>query len=259
VDISALIEQASPQDKVRITVYHNAVVKCTQAYQGDSTAAKMRDLRAAEEALARAVAEITAGVETENETGEEEQEDIFNTRLDAWQYLQDSGWQIGRSQFYQHCKEGRLLRDRTTKKYLQAAVDKYAQLHCRLAETGEKVNDKLGRMAEDKATTELEREKVRLEKDQHDLAVRKGEYVPRDEVELMIIGRAIAMLAHLKAMVQMQSGNWIELVEGNQERAQELIGSLNRSIEEHLATFARDIEFDVILERNAVANGEQGE
>ena len=251
MDIAALIEQASPQDKVRLTIYHNAVVKCTNAYQADPTASKLKDLRAAEEARDSAVSEITAGSGTAGQDAEENQEDIFDTRLDAWQYLQDSGWQIGRSQFYQHCKEGRLLRDRKTGKYLQSAVDKYAQIHCRLTETGEKVNDKRERMAEGKATVEYEREKVRLEKDQLDLAVRKGEYVQRDEVELMIIGRALAMLAHLKAMVQMQSGDWIELVEGKQEHVQELIGTLNRSIEEHLATFARDVEFDVILERNA--------
>jgi len=200
----------------------------------------------------------TAGVAPDDEQPDENQEDIFATRLDAWQYLQDSGWQIGRSQFYQHCKEGRLLRDRKTGKYLQAAVDKYAALHCRLAETGEKVDGKLSRMAEDKATTELQREKVRLEREQHELAVRKGEYVQRDEVELMIIGRAVAMLAHLKAMTQMRSGDWIELVEGKQERAQELIIAINNSIEEHLVAFARDVEFDVILERNG-SRGEREE
>lgn len=181
---------------------------------------------------------------------DENQDDLFNTRLEAWQYLQDSGWRIGRSQFYQHCKEGRLLLDRKTGKYLQAAVDKYAQLHCRLAETGERVNDKRDRLAESKAEVEYERELVRLDKDRHDLAVRRGEYVPRDEVELMIVGRAVALLAHLKALVQMQSGDWIELVEGRPERAQELIGTVNRAIEEHLSVFARDIEFDVIFEKN---------
>jgi hypothetical protein len=179
-----------------------------------------------------------------------EADELFNTRLDAWQYLQDSGWQIGRSQFYEHCKEGRLLRDRATGKYAQAAVDRYAKIHCRMRETGEKVNDSRSRMADEKAVTELEREKVRLEKDRHDLAVRRAEYVPRDEVELMIVGRAVAMLAHLKAMVQMTAPDWIALVEGNQDRGRELIDALHTGIEEHMAVFARDVEFEVIFEKN---------
>jgi hypothetical protein len=179
-----------------------------------------------------------------------EDDDIFSTRLEAWQYLQDSGWQIGRSQFYQHCKEGRLLRDRSSGKYTQVAVDKYAHLHCRRLETGEKVNNTRSRMADEKAETELEREKVRLERERHDLAVRRSEYVARDEVELMIVGRAVAMLAHLKAMVQMSVPDWIELVEGKQERGRELIDAIHIGIEEHLAVFARDIEFEVIFEKN---------
>lgn len=179
-----------------------------------------------------------------------EPDDLFANRLEAWQYLQDSGWQIGRSQFYEHCKEGRLLRDRATGKYAQAAVDRYAEIHCRRIETGEKVNETRTRMAEEKAETELEREKVRLERERHELAVRRGDYVPRDEVELMIVGRAVAMLAHLRAMVQMRASDWIALVEGDQQRARDLIDTVHGAIEEHLAVFAKDIEFEVIFEKN---------
>lgn len=180
-----------------------------------------------------------------------ETDDTFASRLDAWRYLQDSGWQIGRSQFYAHCKEGRLRREKSGV-YTQAAVDKYARLHCRLAETGEKVNDRLSRMAEEKAETELSREKLRLDREQHELSVRKGEYVPRDEVELMIIGRAVALMAHLKHLVQMRSPEWIELVDGRQDRGAELIGAILTGIEAHLATFARDVEFEVIMEADHV-------
>lgn len=182
-------------------------------------------------------------------------DDHFTSRLDAWKYLQDSGWQIGRSQFYEHCKQGRLVREKDGT-YRRERVDKYAQLHCRLIETGERVNDRLARMAEEKAEIELTRERVRLQRDEHDLALRLGEYVPRDEVELMIVGRAVAMLAHLKAMVRMRAVDLIDLVEGRQARAQELIAVLTGHIEEHLAIFAKDIEFEVIFEKNTKTKGE---
>lgn len=183
-----------------------------------------------------------------------DEDDHFPNKLEAWQYLQDSGWQIGRSQFYQHCKDGRLRRE-ADGRYSREAVDRYAKIHCRLVETGERVNDKLSRMAEQKAETELEREKVRLAREQHDMAVRRGDVVARDEVEQMIVGRAVAMLAHLKAMAQMRAADWIHLVEGNQERARELIDAVQTSIEEHLAVFAKDIEFDVIFEKNIPDHG----
>lgn len=186
-----------------------------------------------------------------------DEDDHFPHKLAAWEYLRDSGWQIGRSQFYEHCKQGRL--PRKDGRYLRTDVDRYAKTHCKLESTGERVNDTLSRMAEEKASTELEREKVRLERERHDLAARRGEYVPRDEVELMIVGRAVAMLAHLKAMVQMRTPDWIELVGGDQARGRDMIETVWASIEEHLSLFARDIEFDVIFEKNAADQEQQGD
>ena len=178
--------------------------------------------------------------------------EAFPNRLAAWEYLREGGWQIGRAQFYQHCKEGRLPRQQDGS-YARRDVDRYAKHHCRLLETGERINDTLSRIAEEKAATELAREKVRLERDRHDLAVRRGEYIPREEVELMIVGRAVAMLAHLKSMCRMKAPEWIDLVEGSQERGRELIDAVEAGIEEHLAVFARDVEFEVLLEKNAPA------
>ncbi len=176
----------------------------------------------------------------------------FPNRLAAWEYLRDEGWQIGRAQFYEHCREGRLPR-RPDGTYLRRHVDKYASHHCRRVETGERVNDTLSRKAEEKARVELEREKVRLERDRHDLDVRRGKYLPTDEVEQMLVGRAVALRAHLKAMSRMKAADWIDLVGGDQERARELIGAVDAAVEEHLAVYARDVEFEVLLEKNVEA------
>lgn len=249
MSIDLVLDRLDPKQRQRAIVIHNAVVKCTKAYNSESTAANLRDLKAAEAEWERIVAAAMPGID---ENQDRQQDDRFENRLEAWNYLKDSGWQIGRSQFYTHCSEGRLLRERDGS-YRRDRVDKYAELHCRRIETGERVNDTLSRMAEEKARTELDREKVRLEKEQHDMAIRKGEYVPRDEVELMIVGRAVAMLAHLKAMVQMRAGDLIELVEGKQDRAQELIAVLGLHVEETLSVFARDVEFEVIFEKNGNA------
>lgn len=250
-DIQALITTVAPQDRAKLTIHHNAVVKCTRAYQDDPTSSRLRDLRSAEEALAAEVERLSPA----DVAAEDNQDDHFPHKLAAWEYLRDSGWQISKSQFYEHCKQGRL--PRKDGHYLRVDVDRYAKTHCKLESTGERVNDTLSRMAEEKAATELAREKVRLERETHDLAARRGEYVPRDEVELMIVGRAVAMLAHLKAMVQMRTPDWIELVGGDQARGRDLIDTVWIAIEEHLSLFARDIEFDVIFEKNTPDQGLQ--
>lgn len=170
------------------------------------------------------------------------------TKLDVWRYLKEDGWQIGRSQFYEHCKDGLLRPERDTGRYTLQAIDKYAGLHLKRVATGTKVNDRLEKMQTEKVETELEREKVRLERERHELGVKKKKFVPRDDFELAVIGRAVAMLAHLKHMVHTEATNYIEMVNGDQALAPELVATLVEDIEQHLATFARDVEFDVILE-----------
>lgn len=248
MDIERVIARASESDKVKLVTFHNAVIICAKAYREDPTEAKLRNWRAAEQALD---AEISRVAPADTRQSEDLADDHFPHKLAAWEYLRDSGWQIGRSQFYEHCKQGRL--PRKDGRYLRADVDRYAENHCKLEATGEKVNETLARQAEEKSTTELEREKVRLERERHELAVRQGKVVEREAVEQMIVGRAVAMLSHLKAMVQMKAGDWIAAVDGDQSRARELIDIVQTGIEEHIAVFARDIEFEVIFEKNSSA------
>ena len=172
---------------------------------------------------------------------------VFEHRAAVLRHLQDTGWQIGRSQFYKHCDEGRLVREQNGT-YTLAAVDTYAAAYCRRIETGKRLPEHTATLAEQREVVRLARERVKLKMEEHELAERSGALVARDEVEMMIVGRAVAMLAHLKAMVQMQAAEWIDLAEGNQARGRELIDTIWEAIEEHLSLFAKDIEFEVIFE-----------
>lgn len=253
--IEALRAAGATQAELRkASLFTNDVKRAMIALNEESSPQNRRNFAEAEAAHTQYVGGLVASY-LGSVPEAQDTDDHFANRIEAWQYLKDSGWKIGRSQFYEHCKEGRLPREKDGR-YARARVDKYAALHCRLMETGEKVNETSARMAEEKAETELEREKVRLERERHELAIKRGDYVPRDEVELMIVGRAVAMLAHLRAMVQMRSSDWIALVDGDQQRARDLIDTVHGDIEEHIAVFAKDIEFEIILEKNV--NGSEG-
>lgn len=247
-DLNALLEKASANDgKVLLSLREQAKAAALESPTSGNLAALDKANRMLEYYRRQAG--------SEHQGDQEEPDETFPHKLAAWEYLRDSGWQIGRSQFYEHCKQGRL--PRKDGGYLRVDVDRYAENHCKLESTGEKVNETLARQAEEKSSTELEREKVRLARERHELAVKQGKVVDRDAVEQMIVGRAIAMLAHLKAMVQMKAGDWIEVVEGNQSRSRELIETIQESIEGHIAVFAKDIEFEVIFEKNS--KGEDNE
>lgn len=230
---SAAQAKLDPKNRARYAVFHNAVVNCTRAYNDEPTAARLRDLRAAEQALEDLKSSISGGASSPAET--------FKNRLAAWEYLHLGGWHISRTQFYQHCKAGLVTREKNGK-YLRESLDKYANGYCRRVDTGEKAG---ATTAEKKAEIDLLRSEVRLQKERRELELIEGKSIPRAEVELMIVGRAVAFLSHLRAMVQMETSDWLHIGEGNQSRAPEVIAAIQDSIDRHIATFARDVEFTV--------------
>lgn len=235
----------SDADKARYTVFHNAVIKCTKLYNEDPTASKLRDLRAAEKGLADLKTELAEAAPAKKQA-KKQTTPLFPSRTTAWTYLRDNGWLIGRTKFYEDCREGRLPREKNGK-YTRANVEAYAATYCRRVDTGLRVGEEKGTVADQREAVRLEREKVRLQKERRELELIEGKSIPRAEVELMVVGRAVAMLSHLKAMTQMRASDWIHIVDGDQSRAAELIAEIQDGIEEYLATFARDVEFKVML------------
>jgi hypothetical protein len=233
----------SDADKARYTVFHNAVIKCTKLYNEDPTASKLRDLRAAEKGLADLKTELAEAAPAKKQA-KKPASPLFPSRTTAWTYLRDNGWLIGRTKFYEDCREGRLPREKNGK-YTRANVEAYAATYCRRVDTGLRVGEEKGTVADQRESVRLEREKVRLQKERRELELIEGKSIPRAEVELMIVGRAVAFLSHLRAMVQMETSDWLHIGEGNQSRAPEVIAAIQDSIDRHIATFARDVEFTV--------------
>lgn len=177
-------------------------------------------------------------------------EQIFPSKIAVHRWLIDNEWKISRSQFYDHCKDKLLRPAKKDGKYHLRAVKKYASLHVARTDTGMKVNDKLDKMHEEKAEVELEREKVKLEKDQHDLNTKKNKYILRTDFEQAIVARAVTFMAHLNHSVQSNIGDWIELVDGDQEKASLLVDAISEKVGQRMGDFATDAEYDVILEVN---------
>lgn len=169
----------------------------------------------------------------------------FKTVAAAWDHLEKSGWIAGRSRMYDAVRKGHLARN-PDGSVDRAAVDAYAATYCKRRSTGRKSAES-ATVAEEREAVRLEREKVRLQKERRELELIEGKAIPRNEVELMIVGRAVAFLSHLRAMTQMRAGDWIHIVNGDHARAPELIAEVWDNIEEHIATFARDVEFKVML------------
>lgn len=173
----------------------------------------------------------------------------FPTQKAAMEYLVAAGWKVSKSHFSRHCKE-KLLRPESDGSYSQKACDKYAKTWLKTVATGQKVNERMDKMQEEKLEVDLRAAKFKMEEAEFNLGVRKNKFVPRDDFELAIVGRAVAFMAHLNHTIQTEAAEWIDIVGGDQTRAPELVAAISRAVEQRMGDFAADAEFDVILEAN---------
>ena len=175
----------------------------------------------------------------------------FPTRAAVLRHLQAAGWQIGTTMFYRHTDEGKLARS-ADGTYSAAAVTTYANNFCRRLSTGKKVS---AGIAEQRDRVALERAKVALQKEQRELERLEARTIPVEAAELMVVGRAVAMISHLRAMVQMHAIDLIHIMDGNPAKAPELIADLQAGIEGHVVSYATDL-LQAIAARAGAAPGE---
>lgn len=171
----------------------------------------------------------------------------MKTKQAVLQFVREEGYQVSQSQFYKHCNDA-LLRPGKDGLYTKDGALKYAKLHLRRADTGQKMREWEEKLRQKKLKAETARAELQVEKERHDLESRQGKYVPREDFELALVARAVAFMAHLNHMVTQRAPDWIDECGGDQALASQLVHKITGDIEQHMATFAADAEFDVILE-----------
>ena len=172
-------------------------------------------------------------------------------RAAVLKHLQVTGWQIGRSAFYQHCNEGKLARS-PDGSYSTEAVATYASTFCRRLATGKKMVSGIAQQREEVA---LQRAKVALQRERRELERLEARAIPVQEAELMVVGRAVIFLAHLRAMAQMHAIDLIRIVGGDQAKAPALIADIQAHIETHVESYATDL-LQAIAARAGAAPGD---
>ena len=180
--------------------------------------------------------------------------DLFRKKSTVFTYLQDAGYDISRSQFYAHCRDGLLLPVRSGEnkgKYKLSTVQRYASLHVKNSETGNKESEDEQRIREEKLNVSLAREKIGLEKDALELKKKQGKTIDIEDFERGIVARTVAFFAHLNHSIYTSAPDWVDLVDGDQNKAADLVEAISKTVEQRLGDFAKNAEFEVILEQDA--------
>jgi len=202
---------------------HNATVKTLTDYQGDPTAARLKDWEAAREALRRKVESVTAP-------------DIapHANLLALVRHLADQGYKVKKSKVYKDAKEGRLR---------VAADGTISDEHARIyAATLVKVADRAGDIEAGtlkKQSKEIERLTLQNEKLRFDLEQDRKVYVRRTDMETDLALRCAVLEAGLKHTIQSRMQELVRVVDGKTDRCQAAVDLLFGAVDGLLNDYAR--------------------
>jgi len=174
------------------------------------------------------------------------------------EYLKDCGWKSTKSSLYRHHGEGKLL-PRSDGAYQLKDVEKYARTWLKQAATGKKMSEQADELQSRKLKQELANLELKYEREAFAHAREQGQYVPREQMEIELAGRAGVLDAGLKHWVQSRAAEWIRTAGGDTKKVGELINLMNRDLDEHINNYAASTEYQVIIDAEEEAAEEAPE
>lgn len=187
----------------------------------------------------------------EKEANQEPEEQFQDTKNGAavLRFLHNNGWNVEKTQFYQHVKQGKLARN-DKGLFTRRAVLKYAKDWVPRSETGKKVGEEQTDLQRIKLEEEIERIRVQQRRDNFKFDVERGKYLLRAEVEQELAGRAVALDAGYNHMVYSRVQEFISVVGGDPGKANLLIECLLTARDDWFNQYASAMDFEIDLPEN---------
>jgi hypothetical protein len=173
-------------------------------------------------------------------------QDTFSTVLEVLTYLQGEGWKVSQSTLYKHVKDAK-LRPAEDGTFALKTVRAYAQTHLQLASTRKKAADEDLQRTKLQLDINVQEEKLKREKLKRE--AEEGRLIPREDVDLELAARAVVQDHEWTRVIQSRASEIIALVEGNADRASELVRFLMDVKDEVLNEFASTKYFHVLFEQ----------
>lgn len=95
---------------------------------------------------------------------------------------------------------------------------------------------------------DIRKAEAAAEREEFDLAVKKGRFIARDQVYAELAARAVTLSSGLKTAFESQNLDLVALVDGNPKKAVALVEALERICDDALNEYSREVEFEVVLQ-----------
>lgn len=158
-------------------------------------------------------------------------------------YAEEQGRKVKKTKLFQDIKKG-LLKKQPDGSFRKKDADRYlASLP--MAGTGDLVAEKASDRQRRKEEQEIRRITNAANREEFDLEVKKGKFIPREQVHLELAARAVTLATGLKTAFEAHGLDIIALVDGNPKKAAALIEFLEKLLEESFNEYSRPMEFEI--------------
>ncbi len=237
-ELEQLLEKTTKDEAVRLNALYDATENCLAAYQGDNSAARLKDWQAAEAALDQYAANLQAQYFSE--------ETKFPNLNAVAAFLKDDGYKIGKSKLYIDRDKG-LIRTEPDGSVLHSQAIAY------ITKAGlTRISDKNGNAEElhaKKCRSEIRKIDAQAEKVEYEMAKDMRKYILKKDVEMETAVKIAAFEAGVKHLVRTHAIDWISATGGNPKKVNILMELFSAEFNELLDAFGKMDELNISLKK----------
>lgn len=178
----------------------------------------------------------------------------FKIPSEVLYYLQDEGWKVKKSKFYEDINKKAKLQPDASGNFTLKAVLGYAKTHLPRKDTLQKV--KAEELQRKKAAKELEKLDEEIKEKRLKRKIAEGKYILKEEVYFELAARAAVLETDFKGMIQMRGPEFVGLVHGDEKKTGDLIREMMAEVDRVLNGFATTKGFQVVFEDTKDADTE---
>ncbi len=248
--LNKVLAKAAAQEQAEVKVLHNAQVSTLKAYQSDSSASALKNWQAAKGAYQQELDGLAYKyglIGGDDETVPVPTPESFAELKDVLAYLDRVGWKVARASIFKHQSEKKIKRDKSTGRFMLAAVEKYAGNHLKRKD-GSNPGEDQTRLQERKVSSETRLKEAQAKKAELELDIALGKVIPRENLERELVGRGLIIDSSMRHLLKMGAPEWIELVGGDQAQVGLLRDAMMELVDRLMNTFASTHDFMVDLE-----------
>ena len=176
----------------------------------------------------------------------------------ALAYITESGRKLGKSKFFEDIKRG-LLRRQADSSFRLRDLERY-MASLPMAQASEAQTERAQDRQRRKEEAEIRKIEAAARREEFDLSVKMGRYIPREQVHLELAARAVTLSLGLKTALEAKSLDIISVIDGNPKKSLPLQELLEGILDEAFNSYSREMEFELeFVEDTAKEADENGE